>query len=810
MSIDMSQFYQVFFEEASEHLANMESMLLDLDVENPSLEDLNAIFRAAHSIKGGSGTFGFTDMTEVTHVLETLLDRLRKEELQLRPEMVDAFLAAGDVLRAQLEHHQGGPAADDEDIRDVCERLNQLASGEAVVSPGQDVAMAAPMEPRTLSLDCDLPAEVAADTQAVDNLLSALAEIAALDVRHRPDAADPHLEVHLTSSRADAEIRDALSFYVATDAIRLTPRVAGEDSQAVEAYGFFDDAPGTAAAEEAYGFFDDEPVPGQASASTAAEDPGYGFFTDEPAAPATSAAAKAGEVREEKDAEGAFGLFEDAPGKPEHLPSRDVSAGDAPAALEGQGYGIFVNAPGGLGLFDGAPGSEQVTTALKEDTPKPHGPGQLPGRRMMDQPGVETTKAGRRGTDKTVTAAAAADTSIRVSVEKVDQLINLVGELVITQAMLAETASGLDPVKAEKLMSGIELLSRNTRDLQESVMSIRMLPMSMVFSRFPRVVRDLAGKLKKQVEMKTFGDNTELDKSLIEKITDPMTHLVRNSLDHGIETPEKRVAAGKNPKGTLTLKASHQGGNVVIEVIDDGGGLNRDKILSKAKEKAIPGVHDGMSDHEVWQLIFAPGFSTADQVTDVSGRGVGMDVVKRNIESLGGKVELESSPGHGTRTIIRLPLTLAILDGMSVGVGGETFIIPLTAIVESLQPRLEDIRTMAGDSRMVHIRGEYLPFVSLGQVFGLATVEDITQGIIMVIESEEGKAALFVDELLGQHQVVIKSLEANYRKVPGISGATIMGDGSVAMILDVSAVTRMGLSNPQRTRPDRADGRMAA
>lgn len=807
MSIDMSQFYQVFFEEASEHLANMESMLLDLDVETPSLEDLNAIFRAAHSIKGGSGTFGFTDMTEVTHVLETLLDRLRKEELGLRPEMVDAFLAAGDVLRAQLEHHQGGPEADEAEIRNVCERLNQLASDEVPAAPGREAEDAQPAEPRTLSLYCGLPAEVAEDGQAVDNLLSALAEIAALDVRHRPDAAMPHLEALLTTARTDAEIQDALAFYVAAESIHLAPGSAGNGGQVDEAFGFFEDAPGTAPAEEsAYGFFDDVVDPGQVPA----EDPGYGLFSDEPDAPAQDAGQETKPVREEKDADGAYGLFEDAPGKPENLPSRDVTAADAPAALEGQGYGIFVNAPGGLGLFDGAPGSQEVTTALKEDTPKPDSPGQSPGRRVMDQPGVETTKAGRRGTDKTVTAAAAADTSIRVSVEKVDQLINLVGELVITQAMLAEAASGLDPVKAEKLMSGIDLLSRNTRDLQESVMSIRMLPMSMVFSRFPRVVRDLAGKLNKQVEMKTVGDNTELDKGLIEKITDPMTHLVRNSLDHGIETPEKRVAAGKNPKGTLTLKASHQGGNVVIEVIDDGGGLNRDRILAKAKEKAIPGVHDGMSDHEVWQLIFAPGFSTADQVTDVSGRGVGMDVVKRNIEGLGGKVELESSPGFGTRTIIRLPLTLAILDGMSVGVGGETFIIPLTAIVESLQPRLEDIRTMAGDSRMMHIRGEYLPFVSLGEVFGLAGVEDLTQGIVMVIESEEGKAALFVDELLGQHQVVIKSLEANYRKVPGISGATIMGDGSVAMILDLSAVTRMGLSNPQRTRPDQADGRMAA
>lgn len=329
-------------------------------------------------------------------------------------------------------------------------------------------------------------------------------------------------------------------------------------------------------------------------------------------------------------------------------------------------------------------------------------------------------------------------------------------------------------------------------------MSIRMLPMSMVFSRFPRVVRDLAGKLGKQVEMKTVGENTELDKGLIEKITDPLTHLVRNSLDHGIETPEKRVAAGKNPKGTITLKASHQGGNVVIEVIDDGGGLNRERILAKAREKGM-NVSDAMSDGEVWLLIMAPGFSTAEQITDVSGRGVGMDVVKKNIEGIGGRVELESITGHGTRIVIRLPLTLAILDGMSVGVGGETFIVPLTAIVESLQPGQEAVKTMAGDSRVIHIRGEYLPVISLAEVFGQGQAGDLTQGIVMVVEAEEGKAALHVDELLGQHQVVIKSLEANYRKVPGISGATIMGDGCVALILDVAAVTRLGL-RPGRTQ----------
>jgi two-component system chemotaxis sensor kinase CheA len=809
MSIDMSQFYQVFFEETSEHLASMENLLLNLDVDDPSLEDLNAVFRAAHSIKGGSGTFGFTDMTSVTHVLEGLLDRLRKEELPLKAEMVDAFLSAGDVLRAQLEHHQGGPETDAGEIEAVCARLNQLAAGEeehtkphkGASDTTATVAEAAPV--RQIRLSCTLPQNIAAVPESVDNLLDALRDVAAVDVKIRPNSADNTLVVVLTTQALDADLKDALAFYSAPESISIHP----EDEE--EAYGFFVDLPSDASTsneDPGYGFFDD--IPEQTSTVLKAEavaDVGYGFFDDVEVFPAATAQQPAGEE------DPGYGLFDDSPGNPER---HRVSPGDSPAAIEGPGYGIYVDAPGGLGLFDDAPGAERV---LKSSAPPPFSnraatstaaspaasaatpaADAVVGRRLSDNPVIETAKSGRRDNDKAVTAANT-DTSIRVAVEKVDQLINLVGELVITQAMLAEAASTFDPVQAERLLAGIDLLSRNTRDMQESVMSIRMLPMSMVFSRFPRVVRDLAGKLNKQVEMKTIGDNTELDKGLIEKITDPMTHLVRNSLDHGIETPEKRIAAGKNPKGTLTLKASHQGGNVVIEVIDDGGGLNRARILEKAKEKGLA-VSDGMSDYDVWQLIFAPGFSTADVVTDVSGRGVGMDVVKRNIEGLGGRVELESSPGFGTRTVIRLPLTLAILDGMSVGVGGETFIIPITTVIESLQPNLDDIRTLAGDSRMVHIRGEYLPLISLADTFGLDGVKDITKGLLVVVEAEEGKAALFVDELLGQQQVVIKSLEANYRKVNGISGATIMGDGRVAMIIDISAVTRMGLMNNSRQR----------
>ena len=752
MSIDMSQFYQVFFEESQEHLASMETLLLELDIRNPDAEQLNAIFRAAHSIKGSAGTFGFTDLAEVTHILENLLDRIRKGELALRPEMIDAFLDAGDVLKELLEAHRGNGAADPGLVATMCKRLSELTMSAAVPAPviavsavetGVPTMLARP-EGLDVSFVLDMDADAAAAT--IDNLVAELGQQWGVAVTGRASAADAPWHLRIAADADMETVRGMLEFIARSDSIRIEPSGSttptadsGED-----AYGFFDDVSSAASVEahESWGLFSDASA--EAETASPAGGDSYGFFVDLPAPASADAAPSASSLAAE-------------------------------AGSEGDGFGFFVDVPAAV-VTPPSPLPAGADTAMELPPP--------PAKPVAD----------RRATPR---GGAGMETSIRVDVDKVDQLINLIGELVITQAMLAQSASDIDPVKYERLHNGLAQLERNTRDMQESVMSIRMLPMSMVFSRFPRVVRDLAGKLNKQVEMKTIGDNTELDKGLIEKITDPLTHLVRNSLDHGIETPDKRIAAGKNPKGTLTLKASHQGGNVVIEVMDDGGGLNRERILEKAREKGLP-VSDVISDYEVWQLIFAPGFSTADVVTDVSGRGVGMDVVKRNIEGLGGRVELESSPGFGTRTVIRLPLTLAILDGMSVGVGGETFIIPITTVIESLQPNLDDIRTLAGDSRMVHIRGEYLPFISLAEAFGLDGIQDITKGLLVVVEAEEGKAALFVDELLGQQQVVIKSLEANYRKVNGISGATIMGDGRVAMIIDISAVTRMGLSHTRR------------
>ncbi len=470
---------------------------------------------------------------------------------------------------------------------------------------------------------------------------------------------------------------------------------------------------------------------------------GYGFFDQTELKPAA-----AGD---------GYGFFQ---------PLDEIRANASAAAEDAQGYGFFqpveqIRAAAGIVIE--TPPEEEKKVVKKEEKEK------------------EKEKA---------PAAGAESSSIRVSIEKVDQLINLVGELVITQAMIEQRVDTLDPMVHQRLLNSVSQLTRNTRDLQEAVMSIRMMPMDFVFSRFPRMVRDLAHKLGKKVDFITNGAATELDKGLIERIVDPLTHLVRNSIDHGIEMPEVRRAAGKSDAGRLFLSASHQGGNIIIEVSDDGGGLNREKILAKAQQNGLP-LSENMSDAEVWQLIFAPGFSTAETVTDVSGRGVGMDVVKRNITAMGGVVDIRSAKGFGTTISISLPLTLAILDGMSIRVGDEIYILPLGFVIESLQPVPADVKAISGKGRVIKVRGEYLPLVPLYQMFDIAPrFTDPCKGIVIIVETDGRKAGLFVDDLVGQQQVVVKNLESNYRKVAGISGATILGDGGVSLILDVAALIR--------------------
>ncbi|MBL8289661.1 MAG: chemotaxis protein CheA [Rubrivivax sp.] len=732
--IDLSQFYQVFFEEAGENLEAMERMLLELDLGSAGDEELNAIFRCAHSVKGGAATFGFADVAELTHEMETLLDKLRRHELQPTTAMVDALLASGDALNEMLARHQGN-GADALDTRDLLATIRALVGGGGGrAAAAARVAAAAPVPPAAaLAGSVAAPApgatgEPAAavladgsrvleltlgplpDVSAADSIVALFKEIADLGQIEPLDggrAEDGMRRFRVVTRSSDSDLADLFGFHVAREQVRLAPIGPG--------YGFHEGAPGAPAPER-----DDGAAAAAPPAAIAAKaDPGYGFFEDAPGAPKAATGAAATEV-------------------------------PAPAAA--------------------AAAAAAATTAAAA----PRAGSSTPAR---------SDKAG-------AAAGSAEGSTLRVSVEKVDQLINLVGELVITQAMLAQNGKAIDSAVHQQLAAGLADLERNTRDLQEAVMSIRMIPMSLVFNRFPRMLRDLAGKLGKKVELVQVGEATELDKGLVEKITDPLTHLVRNSCDHGIEGPEARRAAGKPEHGTITLVASHQGGSIVIEVRDDGRGLDRAKLLAKARERGLD-APDTLTDPEVWALIFAPGFSTADQVTDVSGRGVGMDVVKRNIASLGGTVEIDSAAGYGMTVRVRLPLTLAIMDGMSVGVGEECYILPLSSVVESFQVQPGMIKTIGGSGRVVDVRDEFMPVIDLEKVFGVPRFDfEHVSNIMVVVEAEGGRVALLVDELLGQQQVVVKNLESNYRKVQDVSGATILGDGRVALILDIGALVR--------------------
>ncbi|MGK5079001.1 chemotaxis protein CheA [Janthinobacterium sp. HLX7-2] len=726
MTIDISQFFQVFFDEAEELLAEKERLLLAVDIAAPDAEDLNAIFRTAHSIKGGASTFGLSDMSEVTHILESLLDRIRQGQMALTAEHVDAFLAAKDILKMQLDGHRLGSAVDHDAVADVRMMLQSFS---------QDVPVAAltPVAPAFHTAEKAVVSHAGGqrfrlelpkmEQREVDALAAELGLLGDVVLSTLPDA---RKVLEVTTHESLDDILAICSFVLNPDDMVITqaPPLAPGEAEAILA------ARAAQETAQGYGFFD--PLPGTPAAAQAEADPGYGFFQ-----PLEEIRAAAGV---QSDAQRGYGFFQ---------PLEQIRADAAKA-------GTAVSATA-------APAS---VTAVAEVEPD-----KKPAKKEGDKAGAESS-------------------SIRVSIEKVDQLINLVGELVITQAMIEQRAGALDPMLHEKLLDSVSHLTRNTRDLQEAVMSIRMMPMDFVFSRFPRMVRDLATKLGKKVDFITNGAATELDKGLIERIVDPLTHLVRNSIDHGVEMPAARVAAGKTEAGRLFLSASHQGGNIIIEVSDDGAGLNRERILAKALQQGLD-VSETMSDAEVWQLIFAPGFSTAEAVTDVSGRGVGMDVVKRNISAMGGVVDIRSAKGFGTTISISLPLTLAILDGMSIRVGDEVYILPLGFVIESLQPAVEDIKDIAGRGQVVKVRGEYLPLIPLYQMFDIAPrFTSPSEGICVILETEGRKAALFVDDLVGQQQVVVKNLESNYRKVVGISGATILGDGGVSLILDVAALIR--------------------
>ncbi len=663
MSIDISQFHQVFFEESLEGLDGMEQGLMNLALDAVDSETINAIFRAAHSIKGGSATFGFSAIATFTHVLETLLDQIRNGQRQITQAHVDLFLQSVDCLRQMLGSYQQQQEPAPGLSANLQSQFEQILSG------------AEPTAAKAISVQ---------DAQVVSGW----------NIRFVPEKQmlatgnDPLRMFRELSAMGDTRVLAQL------DKLPTLDELHSEDcylSWNVVLHGNID--------------------------HDAVRDV-FEWVTD--------------------DAEVVIEAMHDA-GIAQDLPKPQVAELDAAAHA----------------------------SPIPVSKPKDISP--------------------------TTASASAESSSIRVAIDKIDALINMVGELVITQSMLGELGNGdFDISRLPKLQEGLSQLEHNTRELQESVMRIRMLPISFAFSRFPRMVRDLSQRLDKKIDLVMVGENTELDKTVMEKIGDPLVHLVRNSVDHGIESPEMRRASGKAETGRITLNAFHQGGNVMIQICDDGAGLNVDKILSKAIEKGLVGHDESLSREQIHDLIFAPGFSTADAVSDLSGRGVGMDVVRRNIRDLGGTVDVRSEPGKGSTFTVRLPLTLAILDGQLVRVGEQTYILPLVSIVESLQVDSAMVNAVGGGCNVLRLRNEYIPIVRLYEAFNIeAEHRDLEEGLLVVVESAGEKIGLLVDDLQAQQQVVIKSLEQNYQRVEGVSGATILGDGTVALILDVTGIVRI-------------------
>lgn len=711
MAVDVSQFFQVFFEESLEGLDKMETALMQLDPADIDLETINTIFRSAHSIKGGSATFGFGEVAAFTHVLETLLDEVREGSRGLAPEHVDLLLRSVDAMRSMIETLQDGGTIDPADSADL------KAQFEAILA-GDDTAAVE-------NTDIESPSASQVDTKSAGWTIKF----------------SPHPDMLRTGNepiRMFRELADLGQLDVTFDDSRLPSFEALSPEECYLSWQL--DLKGDVPLDDIKEVFE--------------------------------------WVEDEADIE--------------YMPLSSSSVGDyIDQAMSEEGADQHVAPAADANQF-------MVDNMLQDDKPiAPVVPIQEAKKVTPDvEVQVKTDTPAKSDTPQKA-AAKTAEASIRVGTDKIDQLINLVGELVITQSMLGQLGEGdskdFTQEKLLRLQEGLSQLEQNTRELQESVMRIRMLPISFSFSRFPRMVRDLSQRLNKKIDLVLQGEQTELDKTVMEKIGDPLVHLVRNSVDHGIETPEVRVKKGKPETGKVILNAYHQGGNVVIEIKDDGAGLNKERILAKAIENGVVQPGDTLSDEQINDLIFQPGFSTAAEVSDVSGRGVGMDVVRRNIQELNGSVDVKSTVGAGSTFTIRLPLTLAILDGQLVRVGEENYIFPLVSIVESIQVTRAQLNQVAGGSQVLRLRDEYIPIIYLHEVYGTqAEFHSIEEGLVVVVEFEGGKYGVVVDDLLAQQQVVIKSLETNYQRVAGVSGATILGDGQVALIVDIAGIVKMG------------------
>jgi len=679
----METFRQTYLEESFEGLDVMEAGLLDLSPGTPDNEKINEIFRAAHSIKGGSGTFGFTEIIDFTHVLETLLDEMRDGRRDVTQEATDTMLQAVDVLRDMMTRLQNHEEIDEVRASEVQKDMETILNGGSSESSS---------DPAASDVQSSEEIQTASPPSSGSWIIDIVPEKELLQTGNEPIRIFRELE---TLGDISVSVDDS----ALPDVAELNP--------------------------------EDLHLKWQVTLT------GEGIDEDD--------------VKE---------VFE---------------------WIDGDGAEVTITAPiAAASSMTEAPVSQPV-----QEAPAVEVPAAAPSKAEAKKPTPAAKKPAQAA------SAPKQDSSIRVDLSKIDQLVNLVGELVITQSMLSQfgeqAEQNEDSDWADKLKEGLTHLERHTRDLQESVMNIRMLPVSFAFNRMPRIVHDVSKKLGKSIDLVMEGENTELDKTMLEALTDPLVHIVRNSIDHGVESPEVRLEAGKPETGTVKMAAFHQGGNILIQITDDGAGINADKVRQKAIEKGVIEEDHKMSEEEIIDLIFHPGFSTADVISDVSGRGVGMDVVRRNIRGLGGSVEVKTEKGHGSVFTIRLPLTLAILDGQLAKVGSETYVFPLVSIVESIQVDKSLVKGIAGQTELYKLRDSYIPVIRLHQKLGIHDARtDLEEGLLVVVEDGGKRAGIFVDDLLGQQQVVIKSLESNFMKIKSIAGATILGDGTVSLILDVT------------------------
>ncbi|MBP2228195.1 two-component system chemotaxis sensor kinase CheA [Azospirillum agricola] len=740
---DLSRFKQTYFDESAELLAVAEAGLLRLAPGDVDMDEVNAIFRAVHSIKGGGGAFGFNELVAFAHEFETVMDGVRNATIPVTTALVDTLIRANDVLAQMLAYAGEGtdapPGTTDGTVAALRRHLDAAAHApeEAVHTPAPAPASAIPP---AFPDDEDDEAGIFGD---------ALAAIAAARDEGAPAAGPvppgkirwtvvfrPKAELLLSGNEPTFMLRALRRLGEAEIACHLDrlPALRDLDAELLHLHWTV----------------------------TLIADPEVG--------------------RERID-----DVFEFVA---DDCDIRITAEAPLPAVIETAAPPAAETAPALPALTQPAPAAAPAEAAAQPPAAKP----------------AEPAKPRAAGNGSGGEHAGLTSHTIRVDLDKIDRLVNMVGEMVITQAMVAEHVRDLPPGQFQELLEGLEQLAQHTRELRENVMSIRAQPVSSVFSRMPRLVRECAGLTGKEVALVTSGENTEVDKTVVENLVDPLTHMIRNSIDHGLESPDERERVGKPRTGTVHLSAQHRSGRIVIEITDDGRGINRAKVLSKAIEKGLVAPGAALSDEEVDNLIFLPGFSTADQVSNLSGRGVGMDVVRRNISSLGGRIGVYSTPGEGSRFTLSLPLTLAVLDGMVISVGEERFVLPLTNIVESLRPKPEDLHGLVNKCDVMMARGEYVRLVHLHRLFGIPkAIDDATKGLVVLVETEDGsRLGLVVDEILGQQQVVIKSLESNFRRLEGVAAATILGDGRVALILDVAGLREMsrhGGDNPGGPRP---------